>query len=105
MKKLLLIGFMALCLTFINEQAKATGLIYTNTTYPIAVTGVQNNDLSTLKKGSSSTTNVLYLFEIGNASVDECVKQAGIKKISYVDVNEKSIFIFWRSLTVNVYGE
>ena len=32
-------------------------------------------------------------------------KKAGITKISYIDVHEKSIFIFFRKLTVNVYGE
>lgn len=106
MKKLLLVGLMALGLTFMTQQqSQAMGLFYTNATYPVAVTGAKPNDLNALKKGSASTTNILFCVELGDAGVDEIAKKAGIKKITYIDVNEKSVFIFWRSLTVNVYGE
>ena len=106
MKKIFLLFLIALCLSFSKQSdSKATGLLFTNATYPVAVTGVQNTDLSSLKKGSSRTTNILYLFEIGDAGIDKSAKIAGIKKISYVDINEKSVLIFWRSLTINVYGE
>ena len=106
MKKLFLTMLLSLCFVgFTQNPSHATALFYTNATYPIAATGAKVQDLSALKKGSASTTNVLWVVEIGEAGIDQIAKQAGIKKISYIDVNEKSVFIFWRSLTINVYGE
>ena len=106
MKKLLLVSLLALGLScLLPSKSQATGLFYTNATYPIAITGAKVEDPTMLKKASGSTTNVLYLFEIGNAGVDEVARKAGIKKISHVDVNEKSVFIFWRGITITVYGE
>ena len=106
MKKFLLAGLMATILAFATQcSANAMGLFYTNATYPVTATGTTTPDLSNLKKGSASTTNVLFCVEVGDASIDEAAKKAGIKKISYVDMNEKTVFIFWRQLTINVYGE
>ncbi len=106
MKKFLLLGLMSFVLAFATQgSANAMGLFYTNATYPVAATGTNVPDLSTLKKGSASTTNVLFVVEVGDASIDEAAKKAGIKKIAYIDMNEKTVFIFWRQLTVNVYGE
>ena len=106
MKKFLLLSLMTLALSFtIQGTVNAMGLFYTDATYPVAATGTNVPDLSALKKGSASTTNVLFVVEVGDASIDEAAKKAGIKKISYIDMNEKTIFIFWRQLTVNVYGE
>lgn len=106
MKKfVLLTSLICLCFIFNKINAEATGLFYTNATYPITATGASTKDLKELKKGSASTTNILYCVELGNASIEKAVKNAGITKISHIDVNEKSIFIFWRKVTVHVYGE
>ena len=105
MKKFLMTALVALVMAFSTGSANAMGLFYTNATYPVTATGSKVADLSTLKKGSSSTTNVLFVVEEGDASIDEAARKAGIKKITYVDMNEKSVFIFWRQLTINVYGE
>lgn len=105
MKKLFFSFFILMLFLFINQAADAMGLFYTNATYPISATGVETLDITKLKKGSSSTNNILFIVEVGDASIDEAVKKAGISKISYIDMNEKSVFIFWRQLTVNVYGE
>ena len=86
-------------------QANAMGLFYTNATYPVTATGTKVQDLSKLKKGESSTTNVLFVVEVGDASINTAAKNAGITKISHVDIQEKSIFIFWRGVKVTVYGE
>ena len=106
MKKFLLLAFLVGVLVF-NTQNKsnAMGVFYTNATYPVTATGVNTNELARLKKGSASTTNVLWIVEVGNAGIDEAAKRAGIKKISYVDINEQTVLFFWRQLTVNVYGE
>ena len=106
MKRFLLTGLIAFVLTFVTQNsANAMGLFYTDATYPVTATGTKVPDLTGLKKGSASTTNVLFVVEVGDASIDEAAKKAGIKKISYIDMNERSIFIFWRQLTINVYGE
>lgn len=106
MKKFLNICLFSILTLFLMQSAtQAAGLFYTNATYPVTATGTKIEDLSKLKKGSVSTKNILYVVEIGDASINKAAKKAGITKISYIDVHEKSIFIFFRKLTVNVYGE
>ena len=80
----------------IQISANAMGFFYTDATYPITATGAQVKDLTKLKKGSASTTNILWFVEVGDAGIDEAAKKAGITKISHIDVNEKSVLIFWR---------
>ena len=61
-------------------NANATGVFYTNATYPVTATGSKVENLHNLKKGEASTTNILYLVETGDASTDTAVKNGGIKK-------------------------
>lgn len=103
MKKILTILTLTLMLT--SSQANAMGLFYTNTTYPLTATGCEVNDLQSLKKGTSSSNNILFLIEVGDSSINTAAKNANIKKISHIDIQEKSVFIFWRGITVSVYGE
>ena len=103
MKKILAILGLAFMLT--GTQANAMGLFYTDATYPVTATGTKVQDLSTLKKGTASTNNILYIVEVCDASIDTAAKNGGIKKISHIDIQEKSIFIFWRGVKVTVYGE
>lgn len=119
MKKILSLLCVICSLIFINSpKAEAymthweyydCGGIYTNTKIPIDVakaeTGETDVDLKNLKSGESVSRNILYLVEVGDASIEEAARKGGIKKIAYVDMNEKTVFIFWRQLTVNVYGE
>lgn len=102
MKKYLLLILIFL-LSF--NDANAMGLFYTNATYPLTATGAKVDNLDELKKGTSSSNNILFLIEIGDAGIDTAAKKGNIKKISYVDVHEKNIFIFWRKVLVTVYGE
>lgn len=103
MKKIL--TTLTLALMFTNSQANAMGLFYTNTTYPLTATGCEVQNLHNLKKGSASSNNILFLVEVGDSSIDTAAKNANIKKISHIDIQEKSVFIFWRGVTVTVYGE
>ena len=106
MKKNLLTAFLfGLIFMFTQLDANAIGIFYTNATYPVTATGSKVENLHNLKKGKASTNNILYLVEIGDASTDIAAKNGGIKKISYIDVNVKSIFIFWAKTTITVYGE
>lgn len=90
---------------FICGGANAMGLFYTNADYPVTATGAKVQDLSKLKSGTSELINVLYFVEIGDAGIEKAAKNAGIKKISFIDINEKTIFIFFRKITTTVYGE
>ena len=103
MKKLL--SLLAVLFMFTSVQANAMGLFYTDAHYPVTATGTQVQDLSTLKKGTANTNNILFLVETGDASIDTAAKNGGIKKISYIDIRQKSVFIFWVGTTVTVYGE
>lgn len=40
-----------------------------------------------------------------DAGVDTAAKNGNIEKISHIDVNELTVFFFFRKLTVTVYGE
>ncbi len=102
MKKILAVIAMSFMLT---TQANAMGMFYTDAHYPVTATGAKVQDLQGLKQGIANTNNVLFLVETGDASIDTAAKNGGIKKISYIDVHEKSVFIFWKGVTVTVYGE
>ncbi len=103
MKKIFVILGLVFMLSTI--PANAMGLFYTDATYPVTATGNKVQDLSTLKKGTANTNNILFLVEVGDASIDTAAKNGGIKKISYIDIQEKSVFIFWRGIKITVYGE
>ena len=103
MKKILTILGLVFMLT--TTQANAMGLFYTDATYPVTATGLKADDLARLKKGKATTNNILFLVEVGDASIDTAAKNGGIKQISHIDIQEKTVFIFWRGITVTVYGE
>lgn len=98
-------SLLALTAVFSQNTANATALFYTNATYPLTATGAKAEDLNCLKKGTASTNNILYFIETGDAGIEQAAKNGNIKKITYIDVNEKTVFIFWRKITVTVYGE
>jgi len=47
------------------------------------------------KKGTSCVINVLGLFAVGDASIEEAKKQGNIKVVSSVDRDAFRIFIFY----------
>lgn len=106
MKKFLLtsLSCLILCLA-IQVQANATALFFTDATYPVTATGADIPDLTKLRKGQSSSINILWLVEAGDASIDKAMKDGGITKISHIDVNEITVFLFFRKIIVSVYGE
>lgn len=105
MKKSIILMALFLSAVFVNmPAANATGLFYTQATYPVIATGACA-DTKNLKQGSSKSTNILYLFETGDAGIDAATRDGNISKIHFVDITEKSVFIFFRSLTTTVYGE
>ena len=106
MKKLLLVGLLGIIFILTNQsRANAMGFFYTDATYPITATGSKVEDLSNLRRGQATATNILYLVETGDAGIDTAARNGGISKISHIDVNEVSVLFFFRKLTVTVYGE
>lgn len=89
-----------------NLPASATGLFYTNATYPMEATGVKlTRDNYCLRKGQASATNILSIAEFGNAGVSAAARNGNIRQVYFIDMHEKSIFIFYRKITTTVYGE
>lgn len=107
MKKLtIILILMSIVLLKQVNKAEAFGLFYTNASYPVTATGVESpKDLTTLKKGQSSALNVLGVVEIGDAGINKAASEVNIQKVNYIDINEKTVFIFFRRITTTVYGE
>lgn len=106
MKKFTII--MALFVAFFMTASKsdAMGLFYTNANYPVTATGVDSpKDLSTLKQGKSTAINILGCVEYGDAGINKAAQEANIKRINFIDINEKTVFLFFRRITTTVYGE
>lgn len=77
------------------------GVLYTSVTEGQMVT---SNQLGT-KVGTSSSTGVLGLVSIGDASIQTAANSAGIKKVSHVDVKKTSVLGLFATYTLMVYGE
>jgi len=107
MKKIFIVLiFVSILFITINTSANATGLFYTNAKYPVTATGITTGyELASLKQGRASALNVLYFVEIGDASAYEAARKGHISKVSFVDINEKTVFLFFRRITTIVYGE
>ena len=105
MKKLAIKTILGLLLLANTQIASAMGFIYTEAQYPVTATGLEAVDVSNLKQGESSALNVLWAVEIGDAGIYKAAKEAGIKKIHFIDVQEKSVLIFFRKIKTHVYGE
>lgn len=107
MKKVLFsLAIAAACtLTFSSCAVVGTqtgvGTLYTGTTDPVAVT---NNNVGS-KVGVASATNILGILVMGDAGVNYAAKNAGIKKISHVDVQKTSVLGLFGSTKTYVYGE
>ena len=74
---------------------------YVDATMPVAAT---SNPIGK-KVGTSSATNVLGIVFTGDAGVNKAAKDGGIKKISHVDQNSKSVLGLFTTYKTIVYGE
>ena len=132
MKKMLLISSVFLLTLFLCPTAQAgsslgtgryiyndLGGIYTNTTFPVDTSLVQEEegngkdvDLTKLRKGEAKSTNILMLVDIGDAGIDHAMKNGGITKPLYVDTEIHKLFIplvfipiYVKETKTIVYGE
>lgn len=86
---------------FLSSCAVGTGLIYTDTKTPLTAT---SNHLGS-KVGQASVINVLGLVALGDASIQEAAKSAGISRVSHVDVKSEGLLGIFVKKTVFVYGD
>ncbi len=102
MKKILLL--LILCL-FINiQKAEAIGILYQDTITPIIATNMKVDNVKDLKCGEAQIFNSFGLIETGHAGIQKAAIRAGISQIHHVDIKTKRV-LFWRTTTVQVYGE
>lgn len=105
MKKLAMIAATGLTLLATSCAMVPTGAgigaLYTGVSEGKAVT---SNGVGK-KVGQSSATNVLGIVATGDASINTAAKNAGIKKISHVDVKKTSVLGIFANYTTIVYGE
>lgn len=103
MKKILLATVIAsvLLLSGCAHAPYQPGFLYTNATYPVAVT---NNSVSCQKHGTSKATNILGLISTGDASIAAAKADAGITTVGAVDVHYKNILGIYAVTTTEVCG-
>ena len=77
------------------------GAIYTGVTEGQTAT---SNEVGS-KVGTSSSIGVLGLVAVGDASIQKAANQAGIKKISHVDVKKTSVLGLFAQYQTIVYGD
>ena len=82
-------------------QSPLTGTIYTDLSYPLAVT----DNSGSSKVGTGKATSILGAIATGDASVQTAAKAAGITKIRHVDVKATNILGLFATYTIFVYGE
>ncbi|MDD3150945.1 MAG: TRL-like family protein [Candidatus Gastranaerophilales bacterium] len=106
MKKIITFLLLTLLIGTFTLPANAMGLFYTKATYPITATGVKSTKpVSELKRGTGKTMNILWFVETGDAGIKEAAEDANIRRIHFIDIEEETIFFFFRKLTTTVYGE
>ena len=79
------------------------GVLFEGNTAPYAVTSNPTN--SQTKVGRSSYISVIGLIKIGDGGISAAAKNAGINKISYVDVQTTSVLGLFSKKETIVYGE
>lgn len=73
------------------------GLIYSGSKFPQSIAPAINSaapkNLSELKTGESTATNILGLVETGDASIEAAARNGGITEIEYVDTKIGKVYI------------
>lgn len=103
MKKILLCLSLCFILSGFNS-ANAYGIIYQDTIVPLIATDMKTENVKNLKCGEAQIFNSFGLIETGHAGIQKAAIRAGITQIHHVDVQTKRV-LFWKTTTVQVYGE
>ena len=84
-----------------SSTSAGYSVFYNKTVDPITATTAAGES----KKGTSCVHNVLGLFAVGDASIEEAKKQGNIKVVSSVDRDAFRIFVFYGKSCTIVKGE
>lgn len=104
MKKVLLfVAIASISIMMSSCAILGTGMVYEGTTEPHSVTS--NPISSNTKVGRSNYVSVLGIVAVGDGGINVAAKNAGITKISYVDVQKTNIFGLFTKAETIVYGE
>ena len=95
-----LVGLLAGCVRPMGPFGSVGGMLYTDVTGPVAVTG--NSGAS--KVGEASSTGIICV-ATGDSSIKAAAASAGITKIQHVDSHTTSVMGLYAKTTVTVYGE
>ena len=102
MKRLLAASALAFALTgCATATAPVSGLLYSNVTGPIGITGSADKPT---KVGRSHARSFFGLYATGNASIEEASRNGGITKIHHVDHETQVILGVIADFTTVVYG-
>lgn len=105
MKKVFLRVRSLLSLTALLVAGCATalpvGALYTKVDLPVTATSIERGS----KVGMATSHSILNLIAMGNSSIDEAAKSAGITKVTHVDWHAESILGIFSMYTVTVYGD
>lgn len=93
--------FFSSCAVFAPNGEYLSSIIYTDITKP----GMVTSNVVGTKVGMASATNILGIVSMGDASVQKAAQEAGIKKISHVDVKNEGVLGVYSKTTTYVYGE
>jgi hypothetical protein len=102
--KIIIIGYAAALLTLSScamVQGPVMGAWYTDVKGPIAATG---QPAKGDRSGEACATSILGLIATGDASIETARKNAGISKISAVDMSGSSILGIYAKYCTVVYG-
>lgn len=81
------------------------GGFYQNVKFPGMVATVQNDGALGSKVGTAQATSILGVVAIGDAGIQEAARNAGITRISHIDIRTTSILGVYGTYVVYVYGE
>lgn len=102
MKRLLAASTLAIALSGCAvANAPVNGLLYSNVTGPVGVTGSADKPT---KVGRSTARSFFGLYATGNASIEQAAKNGGIVKIHHVDHETQVILGVVADYTTVVYG-
>ena len=103
MKKMILLASIVAATSLTGCQAPYSGgVVYNNFRAPI---DVRDNAGDCSKRGVASMVNVLNILSFGDAGVAAAKEQAGVTKVTNVDMNFQSLLGIFGKTTTVVCGE
>ncbi len=104
--KILLAAVLGVILSGCASNSPVSGGLYTGVTHSgVSTGGTIDNNVKSLKTGTSSCTSILGMVAFGDCSEEAAKKKAGITKVNSVTHTSTSVYIFFSNYTTTVFGE